>query len=420
MNKGNQILAPVVFAFAAVVAWTCTTCGGESTSNGPESDAGPEGDVESSDASDDGPVGDGGETDWMPMEPLGENGEFFPLVPSGPAIDCGPGCEAVIPKAVNHPDYFSYSFDSRYVSETDVREVFVLDIAKGEVRIVARAADDDDGVIQPHVHGRYVSYHRVRYPSGRVEVVDIVEKRVRVFDAYEDVSYAARGTAVNNHYAFWIPGNLRAADLTTGVKRLLTTEIVGCDRHCTTETSFLCSTTTDVVNVDANTGEVSVIAPTAALQTDGICSPNKERFVWIDYRDPPGPSSTYDGYRAGGEVYVFDLQSNELTRVTHDSPTAPTAKSYPAIENDTVVWLEARSSEPQPDTAQEIYLWKPALVWYDLQTKKRCKTDDINITRPAVIDGKVYGMYVHEGDGNVWLVRVDLNSSNIPWSCTQS
>ena len=322
---------------------------------------------------------------------------------------------------------------SHYISETDGWQVYVLDVNTGAVRTVARIKGKDpihdDALVQAHVDGRYVSYHRAHVGGfGQVEVVDTVEKRARVVYTYNTYNLGPYHTAVNNRYAFWLPGALFAADLNTGAQRRLTDAIVGCDRLCTTETAFLCSTTTAIVSVNPDTSKVTMIAPTPALQVDGVCSPDKTRFVWVDYRDPPGPSSTYDGQRTGGEVYFYDLTTNELTRVTHDSPDNPTAKSYPAIEGDTVVWEEAGSSHSQnPEWAQDIYYWlKPALVWYDLKTKKRCKTDALHVVRPSVIRGKVYGAYVVPYDAimagepeGVYVVQVDLSSPDIPWVCTQ-
>ena len=225
--------------------------------------------------------------------------------------------------------------------------------------------------------GSMFSFLRSSYPLGQVEVVDTLAKRYRVVYTYDDVqrnnAVVPNNTAVNNRYAFWVPGALFAADLNTGAQRRLTDAIVGCDRLCTTETAFLCSTTTAIVSANPDTSKVTMIAPTPALQVDGVCSPDKTRFVWVDYRDPPGPSSTYDGQRTGGEVYFYDLTTNELTRVTHDSPDNPISKSHPAIEGNTVVWLEGLSGTPDATTAQGVYGRTPALVWYDLKTKKRSR-----------------------------------------------
>ena len=61
--------------------------------------------------------------------------------------------------------------------------------------------------------------------------------------------------------------------------------------------------------------------------------------MWVDYRDPPGTNSGYDS-RQGGEIYRKDMKSGAVTRITSDSPAAPTPRVTPSTDGDLTVWLE--------------------------------------------------------------------------------
>jgi len=369
---------------------------------------------------------DSGETDWEPLEPLGENGEYFPEGPAAPQLDCHPWCKAVIPIEIDHPGYYTYSFDSSRIADGDLRSLYLTDLSTGTARLVAKSMNAKEGVIQPHVHGRYLSYHRSEYPRGQIEVIDLIEKRRRVVHTYvasDSGSGTVAYTAVNATHAFFITtGALWSADLQTGAKRKITPYIIGCDRHCTTDALFICSTTTQIVTADPVTGALEVLGPSKALQTDGVCSADKRFFTWVDFRDPPGPASTYDGTRTGGEVYLYDLLTKDLKRVTHDSPDHPKAKTFPAVEGKTVVWRQMASTLDQnPEWAQDIYMADGALWRHDLDTGKTCYSDTLNIGSPALIGGKFYAKRVNDpnGTGGSWIIEVDLDHPAIPWTCTQ-
>lgn len=412
-----SISATVTGLLAAAACVRCTGDAGQGTdgvagASGGLSDAWAEG------SAIDAPV-DSGETGWIPLEPLGEGGEYFPLAPPAPQMDCYPACRAIIPIPLDHPGYYTYSFDQHQVVDGDRKSLYLADLDTGQTRLVARASGDGEGIVQPHIHGRYLSYQRGTYPRGQVEIVDLIDKRKRVVHAYESsgMSGTVVQTAVNNTHAFWITtGALWSADLETGEKRKLTWRIIGCDRHCTADNAFLCATTTEILSVHPVTGEVTTLAPTTALQTDGICSPDKTQFTWVDYRDPPGPASTWDGFRTGGEVYVLNLTSNELKRITFDSPVYPKAKAFPAVDRNQLVWLQPPAgAEQNPDYAQGVYAAATVLWRYHAYDGRHCWTDKIGVGKPFLIDGRLYSDHLSQNQR--WLIEFDLDHPSIPWTC---
>lgn len=364
---------------------------------------------------------DSGQAGWLPLEPLGENGEYFPEGPAAPAIDCNPWCKAIIPIPVVHPGYFTFGFDDKHVVDGDLQTLYLVDLATGSARIVARATAEKQGVVQAHVHGRYLSYQRSEYPHGQVEIIDLEQKKKRIIHKYVSEQTRINQTAVNATHAFWTTSSaLWAADLGTGEKRMMTPLIVGCDRHCTTDTLFLCSTTSQIASVEPVSGTIEILAPTQALQADGVCSPDKRFFTWVDYRDPPGQDSTYDGTRTGGEVYVYELASKDVKRITSDSPNAPKGKTYPAMEGNTVVWRQPASHLDQnPEWSNSLYNTPISLWRADLSTGKKCFTDMVNVSRPALIGGKLYTLYINNNEDGPWLVEIDLDHPAITWTCPQ-
>jgi len=286
----------------------------------------------------------------------------------------------------------------------------------------------NNAVLFVYSNGQYATYIQIDESLRRVEVINLVTGERKVAYSIEKIAgdLGLPSTALNSKYVFWerYGAGLMARNLQTGEIKIIHRGPVGSMGACTTEAGIWLFDLGEIKFFDQETGEVSLTDDDGAewsLQVDGTCAASSKQISWIDYRDPPGPGSNYDFTRRGGEVYVKDLESGKVERVTFDSPDAPRAKAHPVVDGTRFVWLEQLPElDPNPDTASQVYSGASMLVRYDAVSKERCRmrVSATQFERPyALIGNRLYAgwadldAYVHR------LVELDLAHPGWEWEC---
>lgn len=390
----------------------CVRCGSNGTNvNGTSDDGGV--DV----ANLDGGVESGAEV-WDPVWHKTEPAEWPTVGPEGQP-DCGPGCRMALNLPVTHPDYFSYGYDANRVGDTTNGNILYASIGSPSTYVVAAYSDGRTGVVQPYIDGSFISYLASDYPKGVVELMNLTTGEVKSIYSY-DSGATVDFTALNSKSVFWYQNGsgLMSRNLSTGKVRVLSPNVFSCYGLCATATALICGQVAErILRIDQETGEETVLDDGGALQVDSNCSPDRGRVVWVDYRDPPGPGSTYDFHRNGGEIYMKDLETNETTRLTFDSPESPRGKSGPAIDGDTVVWMEpCPTCDPNPETTGEL-MHSTTLARLDLATGRKCRKEIPGSGHFSLHGHHLYGYWLDKANNQRRLVDIDLDDPGIEWSC---
>lgn len=88
--------------------------------------------------------------------------------------------------------------------------------------------------------------------------------------------------------------------------------------------------------------------------------------VWIDQRYHPGGGLEDP---ANQEVVAYDIESQQMRRLTYTDDSAPSAKWSPAVEDDWVVWVDDRDSNA-PNTMPDVYHDRVDIYGYNLRTNQ--------------------------------------------------
>jgi hypothetical protein len=400
----------VLGGIAVFAGGLCVRCGGNGTHVVGTADGGV-------DAADPDGAGDSAEV-WDPVWHETEPAQWPTVGPEGQP-DCGPGCRIALNLPVSHPGYFSYGYDAHRVADTNVATLHYADIGGTTTHVIAARAEGVVGFVQPYIHGSFISYLASDYPKGVVELMNLTTGEMKSVYSYDDGDHPIVFTAVNDRYAFWYQDGrgLMARNLTTGELRVLSFGVFSCHGLCATPTALICGQVAErILRIDQETGEETTLDDGGALQVDSNCSPDRRRVAWVDYRDPPGPGSTYDFHRNGGEIYMKDLESNVTTRLTFDSPNDPRGKYGPAVDGDTVVWMEpCPTCDPNPQSMQALAA-STTLVRFDLAIGKKCRTEMV-IGSPSLHGRHLYGYWLDKSENETRLVDIDLDDPGIEWSC---
>lgn len=349
--------------------------------------------------------------------------------------DCGPGCRMALNAKTTTVLYYGFTYTTQLVLNDGMGPapagLMLAPVGSATTYRVGPAITNTGAPIQPYLWDRRVSYLYTLGPyRGRVEVMDIDTGETKVAFTF-DKSTVGNGlgvalTGLNASNVFWeMDGiGIMARDLATGEIKLLAPGPYGCFGFCVTDDAVICQDNGGIFYIDQNGGGARALDYDGAVQADGVCSPSRGRFVWVDYRDPPGRQSTFDSTRSGGEIYMRDLATHTTTRLTFDSPGNPTAKTRPGIgDGDVVVWDEAPAGPNQnPADVQDIYASTSLLVKLDLRTGERCRAVnpyDGNgfMGFKTVYGNHLYGYWYDAVGSAERLADLDLDAPSLHWQC---
>ncbi|RYZ16173.1 MAG: hypothetical protein EOO70_05135 [Myxococcaceae bacterium] len=317
--------------------------------------------------------------------------------------------------------------DTEGVYDFDDTSVYLASYSSNLPQVVRPPSSEWTSVIFPYRWGRYLAAVSYRYPDGAVTVWDQQQGLLRTFLRYHQEKGTGDGgvyrVAVNDQYVFWLRdrAGLFRADLVTGETRQLSTVAPICDRLSALPSGLLCSTG-QVIVIDQETGQTRALDPTSALQMDGAASNDRSQVVWIDYRDPPGPTGTADALR-GGEVYLHTLGTGETRRLTFDSPKTPRLKMQPYVDGDWVVWSEMPEDlPPTTEWASAFYGSANRLVRLSLTSGQKCRLAGWGGGRVTLHQHHLHiqlasGPSSPVPDQQRYLVDLDLDHPDLPWKC---
>ncbi len=363
---------------------------------------------------------------WDPVWHLTQKKSWPTLDPSG-MPDCGPACRIALNLPVTYPTYYGFTYTPDLVLSETPQGLAYAPIGSDTTYVVGPPFATGEAPLQACVAGGRASFLAdagVRH--GNVEVMDLATGEIKAAYSYDPsitgpYSLGVALTALNSTHVFWEMDavGLMSRNLLTGEIRTLVKGVSSCFSLCATEQGLIC-TEGAVLFVDQDKGGSDPLDFGGGFQTEGFCSPDRKRYVWIDYRDPPGPGST-DSQRNGGEVYMRDLDQGKTWRLTYDSPSSPIGKVMPAIGDDLAVWNEPPPGLPaNPSDYQSLVDSATTLVKLDLHTGEKCRLTE---TPPRFAGFKsVYGHHMY-GDGfdkataSKILVDVNLDDPALQWQC---
>ena len=328
--------------------------------------------------------------------------------------DCGPGCRLVLARPIEHDSWGGHAFSDKIVADTNPNELLFAAVGSTETTVIAEAPAQAD------VADERIAFLSVPYfPAGDIVVLDTRSMQRTTYFHFDDAEVVgdSLGLVLGDKYVFWMTthgtwrANLESGEVTSQFAPSLL-----CDGSCVMGGDLLCLDGR-IRLIDQETGEQRALDNGGALQLDAGCSPDRGRVAWIDFRDPPGRSSTFSGQRIGGEVYLYDSATQSVTRLTHDSPASPITKAYAAVGTDLVVWIEPCAACPKSFSDQGVFFDTPfALVRLELASNRKCRLEGRNIGDYSSLHG--HDLYAYWTDGsNEYLVVLDLDNPELDWVC---
>jgi hypothetical protein len=346
----------------------------------------------------------------------GAGGALAGVAGVGGLPDCGPGCRIALGRPIQHGSGWGHAYDERFVADTNAEELFYAELGSGQTHVP----------VQRHVSLAAIGTGRISYvgfdwPAGEIAVLDIATGSSTVYQRFDDSTvYRPLQTFLSEQSLIWSHGKgIARADLATGAVTEISTRSLDCRQGCTAGGFVYCINADGdrVERIDELTGERRRIDDGGALQTEGGCSPDGKRLVWVDHRHPPGPSSSLFGTRAGSEIYLYNIESGSGKRLTHDSPENPVAKTDAAVGDDWVVWKEpCATCSKSFSQAGSLYAASTSLVRIELDTGRTCRLDDFPYGSWSSLHG--HHFYAYWGaESGIYLVDVDLDDPSFAWHC---
>lgn len=342
--------------------------------------------------------------------------------------DCGVGCRMLLNHAV--PDgtgAYAFSYDTRrVVSEGFQVGPMVATLDSMETTVFGPDPTSKQAQDAPYVAGHRVAYIRTfGVGDGQVEIMDLITGEKKIVYKYAPAQAGTNNalrTALNSRYAFWAMDGkgLMSRDLQTGEIKVLMPGSFVCHDICATEHELVCADADSdaMYDVDLDAGKAGYLDYGGALQLEGFCSPDRTQFVWIDYRDPPGRSSTDMFERSGGEVYLRDLAAHKTRRITYDSPDSPHGKIYPAVDGHFVYWNQTPDGPNQnPGQAPDLYYLATTLVRFDLSTGKKCELANAAMSYKAAYGSELVHTWLDQTKNEVRVVITNLDHPGLNWQC---
>ncbi len=357
---------------------------------------------------------------WHETEP-----KDWPVVGPENNPDCGPGCRIALNVPIPYQDFSRRANNQWVVSESSLGIAFSA-IGSADTHAIPR---EPDSLIFPGLWGDLTSYVRnLGVGKGQIEIASLVTGETKIVFRYPEQGKgeAMSSTALNGKYVFWAADGIWAKNLQTGEAKRIA--FGGCWSYSTTEDALICedgkiyAIYPDTAH-DGGFAESEMLYPGPELQTHGNGSPDHSRYVWVDYRDPPGPGSDNFYDRSGGEIYMHDFNTKKNYRLTFDSPGTPRGKWRPTVTGDLVVWDEVPNSSgtPNPQTYQGLAAGVTALATLDLKTGERCQVANAALGGPMSVHGRhVYGGWLDKAANETRLVDIDLDYPGFQWECVST
>jgi len=422
LPRGARVAAVLVAIGGMIAPCACGDRGNAVAPNDAATiDAGAEPDVVSHEA-----AGDAAPEPFPAWDPVWHTSapKAWPTTPNaGP--NCGPGCRIALAFPYVQRRFLRPASTDSVIGATGPDGLFFAGIGATSTQLLA-ATDETHLFYAPSAHGDLVAYATGRYPKGQVEVMNRITGERKVAVRHEQGREGDTGfhsTAINEGGVFWLlNGILFRRDLRSGEVKRLNSEPLLCESMCATPTGVVCSDydVGKLLFVSESGGPVRMLDDGGALQLTGSCSPDRKFVSWIDYRDPPGNKSGFYSLN-GGEVYIRDLVKGETRRVTFDSETSPRGKLDPTTDGRLVVWSANPLSEPNPSTLEGLYRGARVLEKLDLETGVRCSLDPVpggSVSTGVLFAHHYYGLWLDRAAGQTRVIDLDLDSPELPWSCT--
>lgn len=336
--------------------------------------------------------------------------------------DCGEGCRLALNVPLRNRATFGHQYTGERVLSMAKEGLVFADLGSSVTLNFPHPADA--ARLDPSVWGDFVSYQRAfGTADGQVEVANLVTGETKLAFRYtpDKLMNSVERTVMGPNHVYWVyTGGLWARNLQTGEVKNLTGF---CWTYCAIDNAIVCDAGR-IKRIDALTGEHTFIDNGGAWQTHGTCSPGRAKYVWVDYRDPPGPGSTEFG-RSGGEIYVHDLSTKTTKRVTFDSPGAPRGKVYPAVDGDLIVWNEPGIGDPaDPNTLTKLHVASNWIAKFDMKTGKRCQMTSrkFYVAFKSLHGTHLYGTWFDSSKpgGDTWLIDLDLEHPSLKWDCVDT
>ena len=352
---------------------------------------------------------------WHQTQPKQWPTQAAPTLP-----DCGDGCRIAMKLPLKNPAVFGHRFTEKRLASDSPLGVAVSQVGDA----TTFALPNPKGQMgRSSLWGDHISYLRsFGSEDGQVEVANLITGETKVAFRYlpETSITSVSRTVMGPRHVFWVfAGGLWSRNLKTG-------EVKNpggfCFSYCATDSAVLCDAGR-IKSIDPDSGKQTYLDYGGAWQTHGVCSPARTQYVWIDYRDPPGPGST-EFNRSGGEVYTHNLATNKTLRITFDSPAAPRGKVHPAVDGNWVVWNEPSDGKPpNPDSLSELKSASKTLAKFDMKTGKRCRLTSrlIYLGYKSLHGTHLYGTWLdNQPGGEAWLVDLDLEHPSLTWECVDT
>ncbi len=362
-----------------------------------------------------GSAGAGGEA-WDPVwhETAPKNWTSYP--PDN-LPDCGPGCRVALNLPLRNPATFGHSFSDKWFISSTNKALGFTQVGDQNTFVIPL----DPGTPQrSSVYGDHTSYVRsFGIADGQVEIASLITGETKIAHRYtpeEAGTNSVSRTMLGPRHVFWVfNGGIWSRHLETGAVKRLTGD---CFSYCASDSALLCEDGR-ILSIDPDSGDAKPVDYGGAWQMQAACSPARTQYVWIDYRDPPGPGSAMFK-RSGGEVYVYDIATKKTRRVTFDSPNAPRGKVYPAVDGNLVVWNEPGDSQPaNPDSLSELKGVSTSIAKFDMKTGQRCRltSREMYIRYKSLHGSHIYGSWFDNASVETWLVDLDLDHPALQWDC---
>jgi hypothetical protein len=329
-----------------------------------------------------------------------------------PDIDCGPGCRVFL-GPTQHSGWIPFAYSADYIADTTAKELMVRRVGDKDVSVINQTCSF------PHFEGNSLACTFAKdFPLLEMAVVDLKTWQAQTYFRIENgAEDRANGNVLTDRYLYWTHmGWTTRADRKTGAIKDFAGSLL-CDWGCFSGGSIYCNLG-KAYRLDPETLEGVAISPSTAAQISGACTADRKRFVWVDFRDPPGPGSHSAGPRVGGEVYTYEFATGETKRLTFDSPDAPVTKDYAAIGDDVAVWIEACATCPKSFPNESAWIATPkAFVRLDLATKKRCRYEMERTGAFLHVYGRHLYTYWNDATTGLYVIDIDMDDPAVPWVC---
>jgi hypothetical protein len=374
-------------------------------------------------------VKDGSGIEVGPWDPVWHQASptQWPEVPKGTRPDCGSHCR-VIASSLPHAS-------PQRAPRANARWVAIMGNPSGKIaeQPVAVAVDlsaaggpreyliDDGtwipnkwGVSQLAVDGDIALYVAGAEVEKYVVMRHLVtgERKLVWAVPMQGTSPGTVGTALAFPYAYWmaVPGDVFYRFDTRDGTLKWSMQAGTCEFISGTSTGLgaCASAGAGLVVVDFDKGTASYITSKQYQQTNGMLSQDGKHAIWIDFRDP-GANNEHGSWHNpwGGEVYHKLLDGSAEERLTQDTPTSPTMKTSPWVQDGNFSWITMAGTDAPNPTGSSIfwYTWGYAVVKPEGGPAVTLPLK--NVRFPRAVGPGIVAIWLDETTKREWVVLLD-------------